>query len=244
MAVQGPNHRERRRNGPSGRGAIAPVTEPPEATANDRLKSSWGVSLWGSLNLAVLLHVGLFALWPELTAQDFSFSAGELEFIELPPEIRIPPPPEAIARPMRPVISTTQVDADITIGITRIDAYRPDELPTPPDIRGTADVGSQPVFTPMTVRPEIKNRRAVEQALEREYPALLRDAGIGGTTLVWFFIDEDGVVRDTQVRESSGHRGLDGAALEVAGIIRFSPALNRDKRVPVWISLPITFRTR
>lgn len=244
MAGHGRNHRGRGRVAIPGPGAIPPGTESQETTANDRLKGRWGTSLWGSINLAVLLHVAFFALWPELTAQDFAISSRELEFIELPPEIRIPPPPEAIARPMRPVISTTEVDTDITIGITRIDAYRPEELPPPPEIRNTAEVGSHPIFTPMTVRPEIKNRREVEEALEREYPPLLRDAGIGGTTLVWFFIDGDGVVRDTQVRESSGHGALDEAALEVAGIIRFSPALNRDKRVPVWISLPITFRTR
>jgi len=32
--------------------------------------------------------------------------------------------------------------------------------------------------------------------------------------------------------------------LMVADVIEFSPALNRDKRVPVWISLPITFTVR
>jgi TonB family protein len=46
------------------------------------------------------------------------------------------------------------------------------------------------------------------------------------------------------VNESSGHKALDDAALKVAEIIEFTPALNRDKRVPVWISLPITFTTR
>jgi len=48
----------------------------------------------------------------------------------------------------------------------------------------------------------------------------------------------------TQVAESSGHQALDDAALLVADIIQFSPALNRDKRVPVWISVPINFTTR
>jgi hypothetical protein len=27
-------------------------------------------------------------------------------------------------------------------------------------------------------------------------------------------------------------------------MIRFSPALNKDRRVPVWITMPITFSTR
>ena len=81
------------------------------------------------------------------------------------------------------------------------------------------------------------------RALEREYPPLLRDAGIGGTVKVWFFIDENGVVRNQVVHETSGHEALDAAALRVAPVFRFTPALNRDKAVPVWVSLPITFRT-
>ncbi len=61
---------------------------------------------------------------------------------------------------------------------------------------------------------------------------------------VWFQIDVEGSVQQTLVKTSSGHMALDEAALKVAGVIEFTPALNRDKRVPVWISLPITFTTR
>jgi len=46
------------------------------------------------------------------------------------------------------------------------------------------------------------------------------------------------------INDSSGHLALDDAALRVADAIEFTPALNRDKLVPVWISLPITFTTR
>jgi len=45
-----------------------------------------------------------------------------------------------------------------------------------------------PVFTPMTQRPELTNRDEVIQALIREYPANLRDLGIGGQVVVWFII--------------------------------------------------------
>jgi TonB family protein len=62
--------------------------------------------------------------------------------------------------------------------------------------------------------------------------------------MVWLFIDDKGQVRNVQVNESSGHQALDDAALRVAGTIEFTPALNRDVTVPVWISLPITFSVR
>ena len=61
---------------------------------------------------------------------------------------------------------------------------------------------------------------------------------------VWFFIDEEGKGLKTQVHTSSGHKALDEAALKVADVIRFSPALNREKTVKVWIALPITFVIR
>ena len=106
------------------------------------------------------------------------------------------------------------------------------------------DAADEPVFTPYTVAPNYTNPAEVRSALEREYPPLLRDAGIGGTVQVWFFIDENGVVRKSVVNEGSGHAALDEAALRVAPVFEFTPALNRDKAVPVRVSLPITFGTR
>ena len=213
-------------------------------TANDRFKRSFGAWFWGSMILATVVHFTIFAAWPEMTAEDVSYEAAELEAIELPPEIEIPPPPEAIARPATPVIATADIDEDITIAPTTFEDNPVEDLPPPPEEVTTTDISAAPTFTPFTVRPDIRNRPEVARALEREYPPLLRDAGIGGTVQVWFFIDEQGAVQRTQVNESSGHKALDDAAIQVANIIQFTPALNRDKRVPVWISLPITFTTR
>ena len=56
-----------------------------------------------------------------------------------------------------------------------------------------------------------------------------------------FFISEEGRVLDRRVSQSSGHTPLDEAALEVADVLRFTPALNRDERVQVWVQLPIMF---
>ena len=61
---------------------------------------------------------------------------------------------------------------------------------------------------------------------------------------VYFFIDEDGRVQDRQIDQTSGHEALDDAAMAVSEIYQFSPALNRDKKVPVWVSFPITFQVR
>ncbi len=125
-----------------------------------------------------------------------------------------------------------------------VDELEPPPLPAPPKDVAPRDIQAAPTFTPYTVRPDIRNRADVARAMEDGYPPLLRDAGIGGTTQVWFFIDQSGVVQKTQVNQSSGHQALDDAALEVAGKIRFTAALNDGEPVPVWISLPITFTVR
>ncbi len=213
-------------------------------TANDRLKRSWDNWFWGSMIVATLLHFGTFQFWPSMTAEDVSFTADELEAIELPPEIEIPPPPEAISRPATPVIAEAEISEDITIAPTTFEDNPVEDLPPPPESTGEGDIASNPTFTPYTVAPDITNRNEVVRALEREYPPMLRDAGIGGTANIWFFIDENGRVQDTRIQESSGHQQLDEAALRVADIMRFTAALNRDKKVPVWVAFPITFQVR
>jgi TonB family protein len=60
--------------------------------------------------------------------------------------------------------------------------------------------------------------------------------------VVWFFISVEGTVLDRRVAESSGQVMLDEAALKVADVFRFTPALNRDQIVQVWIQMPIVFR--
>lgn len=212
-------------------------------TANDRLKQSFQNWFWGSMIAATVIHFGIFAFWPSFTAEDVSFTAEELEAIELPPEIEIPPPPQQIARPATPVIAEANIDEDITIAPTTFEENPVEDLPPPPEEAAT-DLSAAPTFTPFTVAPSIQNRNEVIRAMEREYPPLLRDAGIGGTVKVYFFIDENGQVQDTRIDQSSGHSALDDAAMNVAEVYRFSPALNRDKKVPVWVSFPITFQVR
>jgi protein TonB len=215
-------------------------------SANERFKSRFRSLFWASIITATLGHFVAFAYWPELTTRDVSFESDELASIELPPDIEIPPPPAQIVRPATPIMATDDQAEDVTIAPTTFDLNSVEDLPLPPPPKegATVDVGAQPTFTPFTVAPTILNREVVARAMVDNYPTLLRTAGIGGTVRVFFFIDEEGLVEDYRIQESSGHQLLDQAALAVAGLYRFSPALNRDKRVPVWVLFPIEFRVR
>lgn len=213
--------------------------------ANDRFKRGFGNWFWGSMAVAAVLHFLMFAFWPEMSTADVSFTTEELEAIELPPEVEIPPPPEQIARPAVPVLSTNvNISDEITIGEVTFQDNPVSDLPPPPTGQGVS-IADQPTFTPYEVRPELRNRNEYGQALQRQYPPMLRDAGIGGTVTLWVFIDESGSVQNTRIVQSSGYEQLDQVAESVMRqVAQFSPALNRDQRVPVWIQIPVTFQTQ
>ena len=98
-----------------------------------------------------------------------------------------------------------------------------------------------PTFTPYDRAPELLNRDSVRRALDWLYPLELKAAGTGGQTLVWALIDACGRVVRVQLKASSARALLDSAALKVAGLMRFSPALDRSGPVNVWVQLPIVF---
>jgi TonB family protein len=75
-----------------------------------------------------------------------------------------------------------------------------------------------------------------------EYPDLAKKAGIEGRVLVKMEIDIDGSVMDAQILQSSGNQNLDEAALNQARRCRFKPALQHQKPVRVWVSMPFEYR--
>jgi protein TonB len=229
--------------------AIAVPALEPEPSANDRFKNGFRGRFWGSIILAVFAHFAAMQFSPEFTPQDFSFASEDLTAIELPPEIQIPPPPQAVARPATPIISDVAVAEEITIAPTTFEFNTVENLPPPPTTQAVVeeaaeDLSAAPTFTPYTVGPTLLNRDAVARAMVDSYPEALRRSGIGGIVRVYFFINKEGVVQDFRIHQSSGFPQLDEAALAVADVYRFSPAMNRDKEVPVWVSLPIEFQVR
>jgi len=220
------------------------VPRRPDAdSANNRFKGHFRSIFWTSMILGVVGHFAAFEYWPAVTAPDISYVSAELTAVELPPEIEIPEAPHAIARPATPVIATTMVSEEVTIAPTTFEMNPVEKLPPPPERSEVVeDLSVEPTFTPFTVAPVILNREKIIDQMRSGYPPLLKSAGIGGVVHVFFYIDAEGRVQATRVNRSSGYEQLDQAALQLAGIYRFSPALNRDTRVPVWVSFPIAYQ--
>jgi protein TonB len=150
-----------------------------------------------------------------------------------------------------PIFTPPVVDPDLPISDPSPEPWvPPGELARggPPPVTHGAGSGTDPEqrggFEVSKELPQLLNPAEVQRALERNYPGILRDAGIGGRVVLWLLIDENGRVIDADVRESSGQEAFDSAAARVAEIMRFSPGKNRESRVKVWVSLPVLFRTK
>jgi TonB family protein len=123
--------------------------------------------------------------------------------------------------------------------------HRDDRVVSP----GPSNESRQPEAEPaavsdVTAQPRLENVAEIQVLIEREYPALLRDAGIGGVANVWFLIAEDGSIERTHLAEGAGHPKLDEAALRIAAAARFSPPVSRGVAKSAWVSLPISFVSR
>jgi TonB family protein len=208
------------------------------ASANEAFKRASQQRLSIGLIAAVMTHVAVFEVFPKMEAENLTAVVTALEMIELPPQVVIPPPPEHVVRPATPKVAAVEMDEDVTIAPTTF-ASNPVENLAPP--KTNVDPSDRPSFIPYTVAPALRNEEEVLSYLTRAYPSMLKSAGIGGAVVLWLYIDERGQVQRTVVAESSGFEQLDAAAENVAARMLWSPAMNRDKKTPVWLSQAIDF---
>ena len=210
-------------------------------TANEAFKSRYLDLLYGGIIAATVAHFAFFQFFPNLQAADTGPTSEEMEAVELPPQVEIPPPPEQISRPATPQVAEANVEEDVTIAKTTFEDNPVEKLPPPPKAGSPKD---RPSFIPRDVEPRATNDEEIQRLLRRYYPPSLRDAGIGGTVQLWLFVNEDGQVEKWQVQKSSGYDALDKAAGRVAQRMEFKPAINKDKPIGVWVSRNITFRVQ
>lgn len=92
------------------------------------------------------------------------------------------------------------------------------------------------------VQPEMQNRREVALYVQEYYPRELRRTREQGAVTLRFMIRPDGMVDDAHIIvENSSKAAFERPAVRVVRQMRFSPARLNGERVPVWVTLPITF---
>lgn len=113
------------------------------------------------------------------------------------------------------------------------------EVPPPPPPMASGE-GAQ--FVPYDEPPSpIGGFKAIQEKLV--YPELARKAGIEGTVLVYAQIGVDGQVLATRILQSLGeNNGCDEAAMAAIKATKFVPAKQKNRPVPVWVSIPVRFK--
>ncbi|HIO72442.1 MAG TPA: energy transducer TonB [Flavobacteriales bacterium] len=140
----------------------------------------------------------------------------------------IPPP----ARPSIPVPTDDEdIADDLTLDDLDFDDFEAWDAPPQP-------TGPKVKFIPYDTPP--KPLRPIKPL----YPEIAQEAGIEGVVVVQAFIDKKGRVKETTILKGIPNTGLDEAAMEAIRKTRFSPAKQRERKVGVWISIPVNFKLK
>ncbi|MFH1311958.1 MAG: TonB family protein [Candidatus Eisenbacteria bacterium] len=198
-------------------------------TARAEVREKHTAFLRTAFVLAGLIHVVIFAFWPEYVPSVYQLPEIVIpEWLEIEPERVIPPIPKETEPPDIPVriAASDDVDDDETIPHTLVDSkdfiHRPVVAPPQPDS-----------FIPFDTPPELMT------SAEPVYPELARRAEVEGMVVVLVTIDESGRVIGAEVATSDSSV-FDEAALAAAYKFAFRPALQRD--IPVKARIAIRFR--
>lgn len=74
------------------------------------------------------------------------------------------------------------------------------------------------------------------------YPVSLWDDGVDGQTTLMVHVTDTGAVDTAYVSTSSGYAVFDSAALADVRQARFSPAVKGDRRIDMWVRLPVVYQ--
>lgn len=107
--------------------------------------------------------------------------------------------------------------------------------------QGSPERGT-PAPTSYDVAPELQNPKEVQERLRAVYPDSLKRADIGGTVILWMYVNESGQVQEVRVAEGSEHPAFDSAARDVVEAMEFSPPLHNDAPTAAWVQQRILFR--
>lgn len=193
------------------------------------LRAQYSRAMEKSVTVALALFLLLFLAYPSVKVKPYErMKKQEIIEVENIPETHqqkvAPPPP----RPSIPVESESEeVPEDVTIGETDLDLTQPPPPPPPP-------APEQTEFVAYDKAPQLT------RLVKPIYPEIARKAGVEGTVILKIQVDEKGNVINAKVLKGLG-AGLDEAAIAAAMQCKFTPAMQRDKPVKVWVSYPVRF---
>lgn len=134
------------------------------------------------------------------------------------------------------IITLKNKEADLSTVLNE-KKLKPPPPPPEPNSESTGDF-----FVAVEEMPELKGTLGELQSQAR-YPRTARRAGIEGTVIVQFIVNEEGTVENPQVIRGIGG-GLNEEALRIVKMAEFEPGKQRGNPVSVQYSLPIVFQLK
>jgi TonB family protein len=111
-----------------------------------------------------------------------------------------------------------------------------------PAVTAMPDVTAAPPAQADTVRPQVRDPRALRREIDRRYPRELFAEGVTGTVVLRVGVSPQGRTTEVSVDRSSGHPRLDEAAAAAVRTAAFIPGSHRGQPVAATLRIPVTLR--
>ena len=214
----------------------------PEADLKRTYNRVMTVCMGVSALFQVVLFVFLRNFDVKVTAKAQKQVVIQLEQIPETKQERRPPP---ASRPVVPIASdNAQMADETTIETTDIDVGLEDLAPPP--VLDTARVIKEKVEIVEEDEPvelwKVEKQPEVIKQIKPDYPEIARKAGIEGKVVVNALVGKDGKVE--KVGDISGPEVFREPAKAAALQWEFTPAIQNDRPVKVWVSIPFKFKFR
>jgi protein TonB len=204
----------------------------PEADLRLRYKKVF----WISTGINFVLHVSMAVLFPDMNVQAATKKRDQIVInMEDIPETRQIQRPPSPPRPAVPIeTESDDVPDDVTIESTDLDFDDAMvDLPPPPP-PGSDDLEEEILEFFM-----VEDKPAIKKQVNPKYPEIARKAGLSGKVFVRLHVGRDGKVHEVQILK--GEEIFRQAAIDAVMQWVFSPAMQNDKPVPVWMTQIIRF---
>ncbi len=159
----------------------------------------------------------------------------KIEVADIPPteQFKKPPPPP---RPSVPIPTEEEsVPEDLTIASTNIDLSDIPPPPSPPEDEET-------IFVAYDEAPQIIGGFAALQKYLK-YPVVAQKAGVEGVVFVKVLVGIDGRTEKTAIiKAKPAGMGFEKSAMSAIQKVKWVPAKQRDRKIRVWVSIPVQFK--
>ena len=189
--------------------------------------------------LTLLLAIIAFQILRQisLSAATLTHADIKIEVADIPvtEQVKRPPPP---ARPTVPIPTDEEtVPEDLTISSTEIDLTY--IAPPPPPAEDEED---DYTFVAYDEPPKIIGGMA-ELLKHLKYPRLAQAAGVEGIVFLKVLVGADGRTEKTEIiKAKPENMGFEESAIEAIQKVKWHPAKQRDRKIRVWVSIPVQFK--